>query len=316
VKRTIAAIDVGTNTVLLTIAEISENSQIVPIFELSRLPRLGEGVDQARELGGAAVRRTLQVLEEYAQACRDFNVERLAVSGTSALRDAGRAGEFMGQAEAILGVPIEVESGEREAELTYKGAMEGLRVAAASTYFVFDVGGGSTEFIRGRGNGDVLEAISVDVGSVRLFERHGRRELRSHEELEAISQELRGRFSALPARLFVGADQLIGVAGTVASLFSIAHGAGDQAFNLAHAGRLSLGDVRQVCARLLGMSLEERVRIPCLGVGRADVILFGACIVLVVLERWAEEHRESNPSLVVSERGVRYGRLRELAYAL
>jgi exopolyphosphatase / guanosine-5'-triphosphate,3'-diphosphate pyrophosphatase len=322
VSERIAAIDVGTNTVLLTVAELGTDRQIRPILELSRIARLGEGVDQARALSPAAIQRALGVLEEYAGVCRAEGVSRLRIAGTSALRDAERAEEFLRRAARVLGAEVEVASGQREAELSYRGALFGLRQgerheplgAVDPKRFVFDVGGGSTELILGVGDNVVLDAISLDLGSVRLFERHRMQgNFGSALEFERLTDEVRATVREVPARFFVEAEEVIGVAGTVASLFSLAHRQGEARANVAHGGRLTLREVNEVCSRLIGMSLEERQRVPCLGMGRADVIIFGAAIVRSVLEaraRWADV---DDPSLIVSEYGVRYGLLREMA---
>jgi exopolyphosphatase / guanosine-5'-triphosphate,3'-diphosphate pyrophosphatase len=311
----IACIDIGTNTVLLTIAEVRKNGEFEPIFELSRLSRLGEGVDQTRALGRAAMERTLVVLSEYEAICQAHRVTRLGVTGTSALRDARGADEFLEAARSLLRTEVEVASGLREAELTYRGAALGLREDETQTRFVFDVGGGSTELILGQGVEEVTLARSLDLGSVRLFERHNRAILGSDLELEALDRELEFEFSSseLADSFWSEPALVIGVAGTVASLFSIHKRQGLSEPGVAQGGLLSLSEVREVRSRLVGMSLEERNRIPCLGVGRADVIVYGASIVLHILERRARFGVDPDPSLVVSERGVRFGRLLELA---
>jgi exopolyphosphatase / guanosine-5'-triphosphate,3'-diphosphate pyrophosphatase len=320
----LAAIDIGTNTVLLTVAELGVGGQIRPILDLSRIARLGEGVDGTCALGPAAIERTLGVLAEYAEACRAQHVKRLGVTGTSALRDARGAGEFLRQAAELLGVEVEVASGRREAELSYRGALLDLGPGVlpvrmdgelTSKCFVFDVGGGSTELILGAGDDVVLEALSLDLGSVRLFERHNLANLGSNEEFERLMDEVRAPIFGVPERFFTEAEGVVGVAGTVASLFLLAHRAGAAQPNAAHGGRLTLGHVNDVCSQLISMSLEERQRFPCLGTGRADVIVYGAAIVKAVLEARARATGEDDPSLIVSERGVRYGLLRELTRA-
>jgi exopolyphosphatase / guanosine-5'-triphosphate,3'-diphosphate pyrophosphatase len=312
----VAAIDIGTNTALLTIADVDKIGTISPIFEASQMPRLGTSVDRTRALDKDAVERTLAVLGEYAKVCQEHAVTRLGVTGTSALRDAARADEFLKRARSILGVPVEVASGHREAELTFRGAAVGLNLPGGGRRLVFDVGGGSTEFILGEGDKTLLLAESIDIGSVRLFERslgHGGAEI---DSISAARTQVHLLTAGLSSRYFQEADVLVGVAGTVASLYSLAHLGGAKEPNITHGGRLTLAEVRTVLADLLQMSGEEREQVPCLGRGRADVIGYGATVVLGVLERWAAERGEANPELVVSERGVRYGILRELSEQL
>jgi exopolyphosphatase / guanosine-5'-triphosphate,3'-diphosphate pyrophosphatase len=324
VRERIAAIDIGTNTVLLTVAELGKNRQILPTLELAQIARLGEGVDRARALGRAPMERTLNVLAEYARVCREHGVSRLLALGTSALRDAQGAGEFLTRAAALLGVGVEVASGRREAELTYRGAALAMgqedgpaepRERDVVKRLVFDVGGGSTEFILGSGDDVVLDALSLDIGSVRLFERHGMAHLGLPGELEPILAEVQLAVQCVPEPFFAEAKEIVGVAGTVASLYSMVHLGGAAEPNLAHGGRLTLREVNDAAERLTRLSLEERQRIPCLGKGRADVIAYGAVIVAEVLEARARITGEVDPSLLVSERGVRYGLLRELARA-
>jgi len=310
----IACIDIGTNTVLLTVAQLEENGQFKPIFEQSRLCRLGEGVDRARALSPAAMERTLATLSEYRTLADDAGVVRLGVTGTSALRDARGAEDFLRAARSVLRTEVEVVSGLREAELTYRGAGVGLAASPHEVRFVFDVGGGSTELVLGLGERDVTTAVSLDLGSVRCFERHGRAILSSDEELEALDVELsRELEQASLAEEFWKEARVVGVAGTVASLFSICKREGSAEPGVAQGGQLTLSEVREVRRRLTGMSLEERTRIPCLGVGRADVIVYGASIVVNILERRALCSLDPDPILTVSERGVRFGRLLELA---
>lgn len=311
----IACIDIGTNTVLLTIAELGQNRHFSPIIERSRLCRLGEGVDQARALSPAAVLRTLAALSEYRELADAHDVVRLGVTGTSALRDARGAEDFLVAARSVLRTEVEVVSGLREAELTYRGAAVGLVGAPDETRFVFDVGGGSTELVLGSGAQDVLLAQSLDLGSVRGFERRNRAILSSEAEISELDAELTLELAraSVAEKFWKEPARVIGVAGTVASLFSIAKRAGSADPGVAQGGQLTLSEVREVRSRLLGMSLDERVRIPCLGVGRADVIVYGASIVVNILERRARFSPDKDPMLTVSERGVRYGRLVELA---
>ena len=167
----VAAIDIGTNSVLLLIAELRDGT-LVPILERAEITRLGRGVDATRTLDPDAVERTLACLASFAEDIARADVIHVAAVGTSAMRDA-RGGEgFRARAAEILGVEPQVISGEEEAELTFAGALSGLALRGPVT--LFDLGGGSTEIIRGAaGATDTVErAASLDIGSVRLTERH------------------------------------------------------------------------------------------------------------------------------------------------
>lgn len=312
----IAAIDIGTNTVLLTVAEHVESGGDLGghfriVGERHAITRLGQGVDQTQRLDAEASRRTLDCLRRYAQEMAALATNRAVCVGTSALRDAFGGHQFLLEASAILGCPVEVVSGAREAELTFRGAVSGLaddpvtltRSASSSDVvgsnddrvLAFDIGGGSTEIVLGTAGGGVLRGVSVDIGSVRLFERH-REHTFSHAELVVRS--------ALPAPFGEKPSLVMGIAGTMTTLWSLAHGLPFDE-SLAATRLLRSADIARLCRELFAMTLTERRQKLHIDEGRADVIPFGALIAAEVL-RWigAEQVR-------VTARGVRYGLLLE-----
>lgn len=294
----VGSIDLGTNTVLLLIAEL-RGTVLVPLVDLARITRLGEGVDRTRSLAPEAVQRTLAVLEEYARELRARGVALSRAVGTSALRDA-RGGEgFLDAAQEILGFRPEVIDGETEAELTFAGALSGLELG--SDVCVFDVGGGSTEVITGRaGPSAVLSrARSLDVGSVRLFERHVHHDPPRPDELARVGDDVERALTDAP-RPSPGAV-LVGVAGTVTTLAAIHMNLTDYDPNQVHGSTLSLEAVEELAARLAAMPLHARRSLAGLSPKRADVIPVGAEIVRRVLG-WSGEAQ-----VLVSDRGVRWG---------
>jgi len=302
----VAAIDIGTNSVLLLIAETKTGGGLAPLVERATITRLGEGVDRTRELAEAARARTLACLADYAAELARFAPERVAVVGTSAMRDARGGSEFAGEAERLLGVRPLVVSGEREAELTFRGALSGLGLSGPVA--VFDVGGGSTEIVTGSAAPPRIDgAKSLDIGSVRLFERHVRSDPPSPAELDAVR---RGVDSVLRSQPPLPADAtLVGVAGTVTTLAAIAGAVAPYDASRIHGARLELETVRDVTERLTRVSLAERTTLPGLEPRRADVIVAGALLV----ERFLTWSRK--PALIVSDRGVRWGLAEELANA-
>lgn len=304
-----AAIDIGTNSVLLTIAELRREggaSALVPLIERARITRLGEGVDRNRVLAPAAAERTLACLGDYATEIREHGVSRTCAVGTSALRDAGGGPEFVERAAALLGTAPRVIGGQEEAELTFEGALSGLSVAGPVT--VFDVGGGSTEVIHGRVDGAtraIHSAKSLDVGSVRLFERHAKSDPPSPDELAAAALDVERALAGV-APPEPGAT-LIGVAGTVTTLAAIEQGLETYDSARVHGARLEAAAVEALYEKLRGMPLAERRALPGLEPMRADVIVLGALIVRSVLS-WS-----GAGALVVSDRGVRWGLLERLA---
>lgn len=302
----VAAIDIGTNTVLLLVLETGSDG-VHALIDRATITRLGRGVDRTRRLDPDAQARTLACLREYASEIQRAGATRVAAVGTSALRDARGGDVFLDDAARILGVRPAVIEGSREAALTFSGALSGI--GARGDLVVFDVGGGSTEVVIGTGDdgvGRVRAATSLDVGSVRLFERHVASDPPLPGELERVRADVR---SALAGLASVPDATLVGVAGTVTTLAAIEQGLHVYDAARVHGAQLSRAAVARLVARLSAASLSERRGIPGLEPGRADVIVVGALIVEQVLD-WA-----GADELVVSDRGVRWGLALELAGA-
>ncbi|HTJ81809.1 MAG TPA: Ppx/GppA family phosphatase, partial [Polyangiaceae bacterium] len=235
-------------------------------------------------------------------AIRAAGVARGAAVGTSAMRDAGGGAELRAEAARVLGFEPRVISGDDEARLTFSGALSGLDVAGRAS--VFDIGGGSTEIIRGDATGRTIEeARSLDVGSVRLTERHVSSDPPTRAELAKIDEDLDAALASAPR--IEGA--LVGVAGTVTTIAAIALGIDPYDAARIHGAILERADVERVARTLETTPLAERVKLPGLSPKRADVIVAGARICLAIARR--------SPSgrLIVSDRGVRWGLAEELA---
>lgn len=301
--RRLATLDLGTNTVLLLIADATP-AGLVPLLERATITRLGQGVDRTRELAPEARERTLACLRDYAADLARFGVTEVSAVGTSALRDARGGAELVAEAQRILGVAPSVIGGDREAELTFRGALSGLDVKGPVT--VFDVGGGSTEVVTGDAERVITSAVSHDIGSVRLFERHVTTDPPSTAELEKVREDV-DRTLAISAVPPPGT--LVGVAGTVTTLAAIALELDDYDPSRVHGQKLDLATVRALGSRLASLPLAERKKIVGLEPARADVIVVGAVLVERVM------HVTRSDTLVVSDRGVRWGLLEELASA-
>lgn len=305
----VAAIDIGTNSVLLVIAA-AEAAGARPLLERATITRLGEGVDKTRELAPAAIERNLACLRRYADDLREHGDPPLDVVGTSALRDARGAAAFLDEAERILGVRPRVIAGDEEARLTFRGALSGLRLRGR--LLVFDIGGGSTELIVGdaAGTAPPESRVSLDIGSVRLFERFVRTDPPSPAELEAICGVIRSQLAgAAPlAELARGESAtLVGVAGTVTTIKALELGLATYDAARVHGAVLTLSAVEALSDQLASLSLAERVKLPGLEPKRADVIVAGALIVRELLRHVGAAE------LVVSDRGVRFGLLEALS---
>ncbi|MFO0755630.1 MAG: Ppx/GppA family phosphatase [Byssovorax sp.] len=304
----VAAIDIGTNSVLLLIAEEREGA-LVPVLERATITRLGQGVDATRALAPEAVERTLACLEGYAADLRAHGSPELAAVGTSAMRDARGGEDFRARAAAILGTAPRVISGLEEAELTFAGALSGLTIDAARPVTVFDPGGGSTEIIHRDAPGAPLRALSLDIGGVRLTERHVRHDPPLPAEIEAIRANVRAELAAASARIGEPASgsTLVGVAGTVTTLAAYLRGVAPYDPARVHGASIERAEMSAALARLAALPVAERRKIPEIDPARADVIVAGAVIVDEVVA-WS-----GASAAVASDRGVRWGLAEQLA---
>lgn len=309
----VAAIDIGTNSVLLLVAE-RRGDTIVPILERATITRLGQGVDATRTLAPEAVRRTLDCLAQYAADIRAAGALHVAVAGTSAMRDAAGGESFRTEAKSLLGVEPRVISGDEEAQLTFEGALTGLGLAGAVT--VVDVGGGSTEVVTGHVVTGPDRAVSLDVGSVRLTERHVRTDPPTTNEIAAVRQDVR---RALDDSGMIPTPMIVGVAGTVTTLAAYALDVVPYESERVHGARLSGVHVDAAVRALAAMSLAERRSLGSVQSERADVIVAGGLIVAEVLA-WARDSLgvssgATDVEFVASDRGVRWGLAKRLFQA-
>jgi exopolyphosphatase/guanosine-5'-triphosphate,3'-diphosphate pyrophosphatase len=306
----VAAIDIGTNTTLLLVAEKDDRGALRAVREEATITRLGEGVDVARKLAPAAVERTNACLSRYAEIVRELGVGRTAVVGTSAMRDAGGGEEVRAKVRELFGVEARTISGEEEARLTFAGALSGLELPAgpAGQVTVFDIGGGSTEIVVGSASGGVRASHSFDVGSVRLTERHVRSDPPAPGELAAVARAVAEAFATDDVwSAASGRGPLVGIAGTVTTLAAVSLELEPYDGTRVHGMTMSKADVRAVVDRLAALPLAERKKIRGLEPKRADVIVAGGYVALGVLERLGANE------LVVSDRGVRWGLAEALA---
>ncbi len=305
-RKRFATIDIGTNSVLMLVVE-AVGSDLHRVVDRAVITRLGRGVDRAGHLEAEASRRTLECLQSYADELKQLQVSNCHAVGTSALRDAAGGDEFLNHAERILGTRPRVLTGQQEADLSFGGALSGLNFAGKAT--VFDVGGGSTEIISGDasdGSVRIADAISLNIGAVRLHERHVSHDPPLPEELRAVKQDVRKH---LPdSARYGGSPLVVGVAGTVTTLFAVSkklqHYQGDQV----HGQRLSREEIANWTSVLGAMSLAERCNVPGLDPRRADVVVTGAVVVGEVMD-WLQAN-----AIIVSDRGLRWGLAEQLAW--
>ena len=300
-----AAIDVGTNTLRLLVAEAGGPDRFTILHEEQEITRLGEGLTPTSMLQDASRRRSLTVLKRFADLTRRFKAEQLAVVATSAVREARNSEEFVNEAARETGLAIRVIDGKEEARLTLLGVRHGLRLGSQRV-LVMDVGGGSTEFVLA--SGEAIEAmVSTGLGVVKLTERHLVSDPPAAAEIRGLEQAVVTRLERLRRELpGLGGTRLIGTAGTPTTLAAIGLALVTYDRRRVQGHRLSLARVREVLDRLAALPVRERRRIPGLEPGRADVILAGAAIVAASMERLG--YREMR----VSDDGLREGILLDL----
>jgi exopolyphosphatase/guanosine-5'-triphosphate,3'-diphosphate pyrophosphatase len=294
-----AAIDCGTNTIKLMIATLHKfdsgpEGADVHVRE-TRMVRLGQDIDRTGRLADEALARAFAAIDEYAALIAKHPVERIRFCATSAARDASNGDVFAAGVRERLGIDPEVVTGHEEARLAYDGAVRNLRDAPAEPVLVVDIGGGSTELILG-GRTPSAEH-SMDIGSVRLHERHLHADPPTPDQVAAATATIDAALEACPVRPDEAAT-VVGVAGTI---LTVAAGVLDlPAYDRDAIDQsvLSRADVHAMTERLLAMTVEERLALPYMHPGRADVIGAGALILDRVLRRTGVD------SLVVSEADI------------
>ena len=300
----LATIDIGTNATLLLVARAGPDIEV--LADRAEITRLGRGIGSAGSpgsLGAAGIAATLAVLRDYAAIVRHHQA-KLAVVGTEALRRAPNADDFLRPAAEILGVPVEVIDGAREAALTFRATIESFPAPARAGWLaVVDIGGGSTEIILAQ-QGTVRFEISLPMGSVRLTERFIHADPPTEAELVAVEQEIATQLVTVPFP--TAAIVLCGVAGTVTTLAAMAQRLGSYDPTRVHGWMLASGQLDQQVDRLASATQQQREAMIGLDPRRADVILAGAMILQALLRR------SGAPGVLVSDRGIRWGLLHEL----
>ncbi|MFJ5923130.1 exopolyphosphatase [Kitasatospora sp. NPDC092948] len=284
----VAAIDCGTNSIRLLIADLDpETGEIVDLDRRMLIVRLGQGVDRTGRLHPEALARTFAACREYAEiiAAHGVGPERIRMVATSASRDAENAAEFTAGVKEILGITPSVVSGDEEARLSFTGATrELLGGPHRPPYLVFDLGGGSTEFVLGEQ--DVRAAHSMDIGCVRMTERHFASGQPTEEQIAAARVDIRAALDAVERSVpLTGGATLVGLAGTVTTVAGIALELPGYDSERIHHAVLTVQQVRDTAEWLLHSSHAERAAVPVMHPGRVDVIAAGALVLLEIMER-------------------------------
>jgi exopolyphosphatase/guanosine-5'-triphosphate,3'-diphosphate pyrophosphatase len=294
VSDVVAAIDCGTNSLRLLVARVV-GDRLIDVDRRMLVVRLGEGVDRTGEISPAALERAFAGCEQYRRIIDARGVERLRLVATSASRDARNADVFTGGVRRILGVTPEVITGAEEAELSFLGATRG--VPHRRPVLVFDIGGGSTEFVLG--DDTPQQATSVDMGCVRFHERYLPGDPPAPDELRAADAAAAALLDDVAGVVdLTAAHDVIGTAGTVTTVAAIALGLPEYDAARIHGARITTDDVTAVADRLAAMTVAQRLALPVMHPGRADVIASGALLMAAIL------HRIGTPDLISSEHDI------------
>jgi exopolyphosphatase / guanosine-5'-triphosphate,3'-diphosphate pyrophosphatase len=294
-SRRVGAVDIGTNSTRLLVADVSESGGIAEVERLLEITRLGDRVDAERRLTDTAIARVDAVLERYAARAATLEAESVLAVATSAVRDAANGREFLAGAATRHGLVPRLLTGEEEAELTYRGVCSRQAVAAGT--LICDIGGGSTELILGGPDG-VRDRASLDIGCVRLSERHLHADPPTPAQIGAVRSEAA---DALPARLTDAASGLVGVAGTVTTLATIDMGLECEIPEAIDGHHLSAEAVERLLGELAALPLEQRRRVRGLMPERAPTIVAGSAILSAIVAATRAG------VVVVSERDILHG---------
>jgi len=303
----VAAIDCGTNSIRLLIADL-ENGSLTDVVRTMVIVRLGEGVDKTGEFSQAALARTFAAIETFALLISQHQPERVRFVATSASRDVSNRSEFMDGVLSRLGIEPDIISGDEEAELSFLGATADLvneQEPPTAPYLVVDIGGGSTEFVLGTTG--PTAAISTNVGCVRMTERHLISDPATPQEIAAAIADIDAAIDLAYLSVPISqAHSLIGLAGSVTTVAAIALGLSEYDSTAIHGSRISAPDIHRITGELLAMTRAQRAKLGPMHEGRIDVIGSGA----LVLDRIMI--RTGLGEVVVSERDILDGIARGL----
>ncbi len=294
----LAALDVGTNTVLMLVVESDQHRRVNRLAELARITRLGRGVDERGRLDPEAAARTLDTIVEFNNQARALGATKILTAATSALRDAGDGGDFIAQVKNRTGLDLDVISGETEARLNYMAVRHGLRIDCGEKLLIVDIGGGSTELIRADPGIEPL-LISLRIGSVRLTERIIRHDPPTEGEVGELRSTIDRALDQCDWRN--RPDRLVGIAGTVTTVCAVALRLTSYDPAVVHGYRLPMAEVTRVTEMFRRLPIAGRKRLPGMVEGRADVIFAGAAILERVMARFECD------SVTVSDQGIRWG---------
>ena len=295
--KRVAIIDIGSKSIKFFVGEKQEDGTIKTLLDTNDIAALGEGLSKTGRISDEALERNAQSVKNFAEKAKELEAEKIVAVGTMALRSAENSADFVARVKELCGVEVQIIPGEEEARLSYLAVLSGLSLQDGELV-IFDTGGGSTEFIFGQGT-ELKNRFSVNLGSNRITEMFFTDDPVKEGSVEAALAQIDKEFaeagvSGCPA-------QLVGMGGTVTSMGAVRHMMDKYKPEIIQGSALTKLDVEEQLAAYAKRTVEERRAIPGLQPKRADVILTGACILKVIMERL------NASQLTISDRGLRHG---------
>ncbi len=294
-----AVLDIGTNAIKFLIAEKNADGGWTTVLDSSQVTRLGQGLHTSGRISMPAMERSIAAIQSFLGIAREHHVDQILAVGTMALRSAANAGEFVDRLQREANLKIEIIDGEEEARLSWLAVMSSLPVPQGQ-WLIFDVGGGSTEFIFGHDR-NLIKKISLNIGVVRLTEQILTSDPVSDDHYQLADQTIKAAFTEIPMSGRI--EALIGVGATMTTLGAMQHQLRRYQADLVHGLHLSQAEVMKLVSTLRSKTIEERKQMPGLPADRADVILAGGMIVAAIMQ---QTHSDA---VIISDRGVRHGLL-------
>ena len=290
--KKVAIIDIGTNSMRLMIATIN-NGQIVDREKTLETTRMGQGIDKNGYLSGETIERNFVALKNFVGIAHKQKVEKIVAFATSALRDASNREEFIHKVEKELSLEIQLLSGEREAEIGFKGVMGEIDT---ERLLVIDIGGGSTEFILGSKKEGIESLTSINIGALRMTEKFIAHDPISAVELKDLEKNIKEQLLPLKEKLsLIGDTKIVGIAGTITTLSAMKQQMEHYDWRKIHQSTLSFKETTEILQQLIPLNIEERKKIKGLQPKRADIIIAGIVILKCIMEVFAIE------SIMISE---------------
>lgn len=291
----VAGIDCGTNSIRLLIADVPGDDQpLEDVVRRMEVARLGQCVDRTGQFDPQALERTLRFVDEYGDQCREHGVESIRFAATSATRDASNRDLFLDGVKERLGVDVQVLSGDEEARASFEGATSVLGGSTQEPFLTVDLGGGSTELVLGLNDGTILGAASMDVGCVRMRERHFEHDPVSEEEVAAARADVQLALDRTGLDLSA-TRTLIGLSGTITTITAKVLDLPAYEPDKIHGAEMSLAEADGTCEWFIRSTAQERSSLPFMHPGRVDVIHSGALVWQEIIRRVAEETASKVP---------------------